>query len=142
MLKAEANCIQNIERGFAITRELADIQATYDRLVSEGRLKTATSDERGGITGKSSITTGSKLKPHQFVSIMHAKIAALRWAKDSAIHYNARDAFPDGIPIRGFGKRRKTDEEKEAVELSKYDLLANAKYGPFNNPLGQVDPTG
>ena len=78
MLKAEANCIQNIERGFAITRELADIQATYDKLVSEGRLQTATSNERGGITGKSSITTSSKLKPHQFVSIMHAKIAALR----------------------------------------------------------------
>ena len=142
MFKVEANCIQNIERGFAITRELEDIQATYDKLVAEGRLKIAKTDERGGITGKNSITPGSKLKPHQFVSIMHAKIAALRWAKDTAIHYNARDAFPDGIPIRGFGKRRKTGEEKEAVELSKYDLLANAKYGPFNNPLGQVDPTG
>ena len=90
-----------------------------------------------GGTGKSSITPGSKLKPHQFVSIMHVKID-----EHSAIHYNARDAFPDGIPIRGFGKRRKTDDEKEAVEISKCDLLANAKYGPFNNPLGQVDPTG
>ena len=107
MLKAEANCIQNIERGFAITRELEDIQATYEKLISEGRLKTAKSDERGGITGKSSITPGSKLKPHQFVSIMHAKIAALRWTKDTAVHYNSREAFPDEIPIRGLGKKKK-----------------------------------
>ena len=141
MLKAEANCIQNIERGFAITRELEDIQATYDKLVSEGRLKIAKTDERGGITGKNSITPGSRLKPHQFVSIMHCKIAALRWTKETAIHYNAREAFPDEIPIQGMGKR-KSQEQKDAVEISKSDLLAFAKYGPFNHPLGQVDPTG
>ena len=141
MLKAEANCIQNIERGFAITRELENIQATYDKLVSEGRLETAKTDERGGITGKSSITPGSKLKPHQFVSIMHAKIAALRWTKDTAVHYNSRDAFPGGIPIRGVGKR-KNEEQKETVKNALIDLKAQAKYGPLNQPLGQVDPTG
>ena len=39
-----------------------------------------------------------------------------------ATHLNARDAFPDEIPIRGFGKRRKTKEEKEAVENAETDL--------------------
>ena len=79
------------------------------------------------------------MKPHQFVSNMHAKIAALRWTKDTAVHYNSWEAFPDEISIRGFGKW-KSAEQKRAVEMAKYDLLANAKYGPFNNPWGQVDP--
>ena len=113
MVKAEANCIQNIERGFAITRELKDIQATYDKLVSEGRLQTAKSDERGGITGKSSLTPGSKLKPHQCISIMYCKIAALRWTKYTAIHYNSQDTFPDEIPIRGLGKKEKVLNRKK-----------------------------
>ena len=72
---------------------------------------------------------------------MHAKIAALRWTKDTAVHYNARDAFPDGIPIRGSGGR-KNEEEKDAVDMAKYNLFFHAKYGPFNQPWGQVDPTG
>ena len=55
---------------------------------------------------------------------------------------NARDAFPDEIPIRGFGKRRKTEEEKKAVEIAEIDLKANAKHSPLNVPWGQVDPTG
>ena len=76
------------------------------------------------------------------MSILHAKIAALRWTKDMATHYNARDAFPDEIPIRGFGKRRKTPEEKIAVGNAEIDLKANAKYGPLNVPWGQVDSTG
>ena len=32
----------------------------------------------------------------------------------------------------------KEEKEKEAVEISKCDLLANAKYDPFNNLSGQV----
>ena len=91
------------------------------------------------ITQILKITAGSKLKPHQFVGIMHAKIAALWWTKDTAVHYNSLEAFPDEIPIRGLGKR-KSAEQEEAVEMAKYDLLANAKYGPFNNPWEQVDP--
>ena len=55
---------------------------------------------------------------------------------------NARDAFPDEIPIRGFGKRRKTEEEKKAVEIAEINLKANANYGPLNIPWGAADPTG
>ena len=102
--------------------ELEEIQAIFEEFFNEGTLKTASSKARGGVTGEVKVTPGSKLKPQQFVSILHAKIAALRWTKDMATHLNARDAFPDEIPIRGFGKRRKTKEEKEAVENAEIDL--------------------
>ena len=142
ILIVEANSIEEIERGFKITRDLEEIRAKYENFVSEGTLKSASSKARGGITGPQMYTSGSKLNAHLWVSIMHAKIATLRWIRDSASHINAREAFPDNVPIRGTGKRRKTKEEKDAVELSDGILKINAKYGPFNNPLGQVDPTG
>ena len=43
-------------------------------------------------------------------------------------HYNIRDNFEDGVPVRGLGKV-KTQEEKEALKLSEAIWQAQAKKG-------------
>ena len=139
--KAEAQSINNIEKGWAITRDLADIKALVEKLEAEGRLKTASSSERGGATGLPMFKPGGHLKPHHFVSILHAKLNGLKWMQDMGKHLNASDAFPDQIPIRGLGKKR-TQAQRDAIGNADIDWKANAKNGPLGTPFGQVDSNG
>ena len=138
--KAEAQSIPNIEKGWGITRNLADIKALVEKLIGEGRLKTASTSERGGATGLPMFKPGGLLNPHHFVSILHAKLNGLKWCQDMGKHLNAADAFPDQIPIRGLGKKR-TQPQKDAIEIADISWKANAKYG-LGIPLGQVDSNG
>ena len=132
--------IYTVEQGFAINRHLEDIKALVEKLEAEGRLKSASSTERGGATGLPILTPCGHLKSHHFVSILHAKLNGLKWCQDMGKHLNARDAFPDQIPIRGLGKRR-TQSQKDAIGNADIDWKGNAKYG-LGIPLGQVDSNG
>ena len=115
--KFEANLIEYIQKGFPITCELEDIQALYDKLKAEGRLKSAKPKERNGVTDEPMLTPGGHRKSHQFISILHAKLNSLRWSQEMGHHYNSRDAFPDQIPIRGLGKKNQRSKKKQLRNL-------------------------
>ena len=133
--KDECNNIDQIKLGFPITRDLVEIQAMYDKLVSEGRLKKASSDEREGVTAEPMLNPNGYLKPHQFGSILHWRLNTLRWCSIMGHHYNIRDNFEDGLPVRGLGKA-KTPEEKEALKLSEAIWQAQAKKGILSSKTG------
>ena len=109
---------------------MEDIQALYDKLLIEGRLKSAKPAERNGVTDEPMLKPGGYLNSHQFISCLHARINSLTWCQNMGHHYNARDAFPNQIPIRGLGKK-KSAAQKKAVELSAIEWKMNAKYGEY-----------
>ena len=80
------------------------------------------------------------LQPIYCLPVLHAKINSLKFWENLGYSFNARGAFENNVPIRGPGLHR-TDEQKLAVDLSKYDFRASAKR-KLNLPLDMPDATG
>ena len=71
------------------------------------------------------------------IPVLHSFLGTMRWYEEVAYYTNAQHFTANGeIPARGQGKR-KSQDEKDAIALSKNYFLNLAKTGKLNLPLDQ-----
>ena len=133
-----ANDITIIRNGFELDRDIDVMNILYEMFGDElVRIKSA---DRDGITGQPMIS-GNDIRVLKNIPTLHAYINSLRYMEDLAFHLNARNAFVDEQPIRGAGKR-KSDEQKLAVDIAESEFKFQAKNGRLNLILNTPDPCG
>ena len=133
-----ANDITIIMNGFELDRDIDVMNILYEMFGDElMRIKSA---DRDGITAQPMIS-GNDIRVLKNIPTLHAYINSLRFMEDLAYHLNARNAFVDGQPIRGAGKR-KSDEQKLAVDIAENEFKFQAKNGRLNLILNSPDPCG
>ena len=140
-----ANCVHNIQTGFAFTTNAADIIALYDQLTGfddtvDIKKLYPNSKRRKGLTHRP-LDDGT-LELNKKLPVLHSYINLLNWFEQAGYHHNARLLTKDGqIPRRGQGIK-KTDDENDALAEAKLWFQLQAKYEELNMALDAPDPTG
>ena len=94
---------------------------------------------REGITHKP--MEDGTLQSNMVMPVLHAWLNLLKWNENLAEYFNAQFLTASNtIPVRGQG-RKKSDDEKKALNDSKIAFRDDAKHD-LNLPLNRPDPTG
>ena len=70
---------------------------------------------------------------------LHCKINVGSQMLELGYHQNARHAFPDNTPFRGIGK---SQDQKDAIEISTKGFQKKAIEGPMRLPIGKMTSKG